>query len=46
MFGITGVLFSTPITEVLSAGIALLLARFEMKKLNKLIKREEKRKAN
>lgn len=44
--GLKGVLLSTPICEVLSAGFSIWLMHGEMKKLNKLIKNEKKRKGS
>ena len=45
LLGIKGVLWVTPFTECLSAIFSLWLISIEMKKLKKLIKNEEKRKA-
>ncbi len=46
IFGINGVLWVTPTTEFLSATFSLWLISLEMKKLNKLIKNEERRKVD
>jgi len=46
IFGLIGVLLVTPITESISAIFALWLISIEMKKLNRLIKNEEKRNKN
>ena len=45
LLGIKGVLWVTPVAELLSASFSLWLISIEMKKLKKLIKNEEKRKA-
>ncbi len=44
IWGVAGVLFATPISEFLSAIFSLWLIKGQMKKLNRLIKEENKRK--